>query len=127
VRSWRRRFAGGALGVVLAASTFASAASLSGVNSADLAAGTSAVETCDPGGVTVAYTVILGLVTQVTVGDIAPACAGGILKVTLANAAGSSIGAGGPGTIGGSSEVLELNPQPLALLVAATHVVIEGP
>ena len=110
------------------------AASLGGLTARNLGADGAVVAACDTNGFTVSYTTSGGNVTAVVVGGIAgPGCEGGLLSLTLANASGTSIGAGGPQTIstdGGTADnsvTVSLSPTPAASLVAAVHVVVTGP
>ncbi len=112
--------------MVVATTAFASAASL-GLSTNTLGAGSANVQTCDSDGVSATYTVTSGNVTAVTIDGIAAACAGGRLKVTLADSSGAAIGSGGPTVVAATSESVSVNPQPAAANVAQLHVVIEGP
>jgi hypothetical protein len=119
---------------ILASSAFASAASLGGMSSGSLSAGDAAIPACDTTGVTGTYTTSGGNVTAVTVGGLAdPGCEGGVLSVTLTNAAGDSIASGGPQTIptdgdtADNSLTVSMSPNPAAENVAGYHVSIVGP
>lgn len=111
---------------VLLSLTYASAAD-SSLTTASLAAGGSAVVSCDPNGIDVSYSLSGDSVSQVTVQGIAPGCVGGELSVVLANGADVSIGEGGPQLVTASSHTLSISTQPVAINVLALHVVIEGP
>jgi hypothetical protein len=110
------------------------AASLGGFAGKKLGAGHAVVASCDTNGFTVSHTLSGSTVTGVVVSGIAdPGCENGLLSVTVANASGVSIGAGGPQTITADADVLDntvsvnLTPQPSAGTVAAVHVVVTGP
>ena len=110
-----------------ATATVAAAASLGGVGGGAVGAGDATVAACD-NGFTVSYTTVGGNVTAVTVGDIAAACAGGSLRVTVTDAGGSSIAAGGPQTLtADDSTTVSVSPQPLAEDAAAVDISIVGP
>ena len=111
----------------------ASAASLGGVTTPALGAGSASVARCDTA-FTISYGVENGLVDTVTVSGIAdPACEGGAMSVTLVNASGSSIGTGGPTTVptdgdtSNNSVTLTVAAQPSAGAVAAVEVLVVGP
>lgn len=112
---------------LLAAAVHLSAASLGGSTPARLGAAGATVPRCDANGVSVTYVVSSGTVTQATVSDIASTCVGGSMAITLANAAGASIGAGSAQPVAGSSLTFALSPQPTASAVASVHVSITGP
>jgi hypothetical protein len=110
------------------------AASLRGLVSKKLGAGSAVVSACDTNGFAPSYTTVSGSVTAVTVSGIAdPGCEGGTLAVTLANAGGTSIGASTPQVIAVDAGVVDnvatvsLSPTPAASLVAAIHVSVTGP
>jgi hypothetical protein len=116
------------IGVVTAAVsiTYASAADLN-MTTDSLAAGGSAIASCDPDGVDVSYILSGDSVTQMTVQGIAPGCGGGEMSATLVDSSGTSVGEGGPQTVTGASETVSISPQPNSLDVVAVHVVIVGP
>ena len=116
------------IGVVAAAVsiTYASAAAVP-VTTNSLAAGGSAVASCDPDGVVVSYTLSGDSVTQMTVQGIAAGCGGGEISATLVDTVEAAVGEGGPQTVTGSSAALSISPQPDSLDVVAVHVVIVGP
>jgi len=122
-----RRLVGAAMAIAVAAIVCGAAASLGGLNANSLGADDAAVASCDGNGVTVAYTVVGGNVTEVTVSDIAAGCVGGQLSLTLANSSGTSIGSGGPVSVTLGSHIVVVSPQPAASAVAAIHIVITGP
>lgn len=114
-------------GAIVVSAALASAASLGGAVSAELTAGSAAVTSCDGDGVGVTYTSSGSAVQSVTVTGVAAACVNGALRVVLADSGGSTIAAGGPETVGGSSVAVPLSPQPSAASVAGVHVSIAGP
>lgn len=129
----RRRHVAVAVALATAAVVPAFAASL-GLSSGRLGAGAAVVSACDSNGFTVSYTTSGGNVTSVGVGAIAdPGCEGGSLQVTLANASGTSVGAGGPqavptdGDTTDNAMTVALSPTPAAGVVTAVHVVVTGP
>jgi hypothetical protein len=111
--------------VVLAGPIGALAASLNVTGS--LGAGNNSVAACDTSfGAT--YTTVSGNVTAVNVTGIAPECVGGALSLTLTNAAGTSLGSGGPATISGTSANVSISSgTPDGDLVAGLRISIEGP
>lgn len=131
----RHRVAGTVLAMSLAAATVGGfAASLGGLAATGLGAGKAVVAACDTDGFDVSYTTSSGTVTAVTVSGIAdPGCEGGQLALTLANTAGTSVGAGGPqavpidGDTTDNAMTVTLSPQPAAAVVTAIHVVVTGP
>ena len=131
----RRKVAAVALAIALTAATLPGvAASLGGLTTRKLGAGKAVVSACDGDGFSVSYTTSAGNVTAVDVSGIAdPGCAGGQLSLVLANASGTSIGAGGPTTVPTDAGTVDnamtvtLSPTPAASLVAAVHVVVNGP
>lgn len=89
--------------------------------------GNSAISTCDTS-FTYTYTTSGGNVTSVNVGGIAdPACTGGSLVLTLTNAAGASMGGGGPVTIPAGGSVAVPTSSVDGELVAGARVAISGP
>jgi hypothetical protein len=113
--------------VGLVSASLGAASTLGGVIARDLSAGEADVLACDGDGVGITYTTSAGAVQSVTVTGIAAGCAGGVLRVVLANSSGADVGAGGPVTVAGTSEAVALAPQPTAISVAAAHVSITGP
>jgi hypothetical protein len=110
------------------------AASLGGLTPRKLGADSAVVSACDSDGFSVSYTNSGGNVTSVDVSGIAdPGCEGGQLSVVLANASGTSIGAGGPTTVPTDAGTVDntmtvsLSPTPAASTVAAVHVAVTGP
>jgi len=129
----RRRHVAVAVAIATAAVVPAFAASL-GLSSGDLGAGAAVVSACDTNGFTVSYTTSGANVTSVGVAGIAdPACEGGVLSVTLADASGAAVGSGGPQTVPtdgdgtDNSMTVALSPSPAASIVTAVHVVVSGP
>ena len=113
--------------VVVTTATVAAASSLGGVAGDSMGAGDAPIAACDTG-FTVSYTTSGGNVTAVTVGDIAAACAGGVLRVTVKNSTGASIAAGGPQTLAaGASATASVAPQPVAEDVTGVDISIVGP
>jgi hypothetical protein len=110
---------------VLAGPAGSFAAGLGGIGGT-LGSGGASVAACDADFGTV-YTTVSGNVTAVQVAGISGACAGGALSVTLANAAGTAIGSGGPATISGATSSVAISATPDADLVAGLRVSIEGP
>ena len=111
-------------GVVVAA-----AASLGGITSDDLGADSSVVASCDTDGVSTSYTVVYDAtdgryeVTDVVVSGIAVACTGDTLDLTLTDVGHVSIGNGSL-TIAGTSETVDVTPDPDAEAVVGVHIVI---
>lgn len=118
-------------GGAAAAAVVASAASIGSVNSTDLGAGTQVVSSCDSS-IDVSYTTgydgTLGgyVVETVTLDNVAAACAGQAIDITLANASGASLGSAtgtmpvSPATSSGS---LTVTPTAPATSVSAEDVV----
>jgi hypothetical protein len=131
----RRKVAAAALAIGLTAATLPGvAASLGGLTPHKLGAGTAVVSACDSDGFTMSYTTSGASVTAVDVSGIAdPGCEGGQLSLVLANASGTSVGAGGPTTVPTDAGTVDntmtvtLSPTPAASVVAAVHVVVTGP
>ncbi|MBI2168264.1 MAG: hypothetical protein HYU28_02010 [Actinobacteria bacterium] len=129
-RAARVVFAPAALALLL---TGASAASLGGLTSGSVGAGSVAVSPCDANGFSYSYTLSVGVVTAVLVGGVAdPACEGGTITVKLANSSGTEIGTGSTtvATDGDTADNLvtvSLSVQPAATNVAAVHTVVTGP
>ncbi len=115
------------IAVALASASFGAAATLGGINARSLSTGSAAVASCDGDGVGLSYTMSGGTVTDVTVTDIAAGCAGGSLRVVLADNAGASVGAGGSVIVAATTASVTLSPQPSSSNVAAAHVAITGP
>lgn len=131
-----RRAAVSAVAVLTVAGSFvyAAAASLGGVQTQGLAAGSAVVAACDSDGLTVAFTTSGGSVTTVTVGGIAdPGCEGGRLAVTVTNSSSAAIGSSSPQTIPADGDVVDnsvavaVSPQPSAEQVTGVHISIVGP
>jgi len=110
------------------------AASIGGLTATKLGADSAVVASCDTDGFSIDYTNTTGTVTAVVVSGIAdPGCEGGTLSLVLANAAGASVGAGGPTVVptdAGTADntmTVSLSPTPAASVVTAVHVVVSGP
>lgn len=94
---------------------------------------TAGIGPCETDGVAVSFTTAFmqtpppagTRVTSVDVGDIAPACAGSDLAVTLLDDT-TSIAGGGAVAIGGTTENVAMIPAPLAEEVVRIHVEIAG-
>jgi hypothetical protein len=119
---------------LLCSVSVATAASLGGIASPRLGAGSSVVLACDGNGVSTSYTTSGGEVTSVTVGGLAdPACEGAQVSQTLVSSTDASLGSVGPTTVGvdagtaDSSVTLSTSAQPDAAAVAGVHVLVEGP
>lgn len=129
-----RRATATVIAISLAAATLPGvAASLGGLGGGTLGAGGAVVSACDPNGFTVGYTTASGNVTAVNLSGIAdPGCEGGRLSLTLANASGTSLGAGGPQTVPTDGDTAD-NAMTVAVspttasAVTSVHVVITGP
>lgn len=97
---------------------------------APLAGGTAAVNACDPDGFTFRHAVdTSGRISNVTVGSMAGTCAGGTLRVTLANGT-TSVGSGTaalPSVGFNGSATVSMSPTPLSSGVTAVYAVVEGP
>lgn len=109
--------------------TLASAAQLN-VSSASLGAGQSVVASCDDDGITVGfqsgYTSAGYVTTGVVLSDVAEACAGQQVRVTLAGANGAALGAELTATaVAGTTTVPVASPVSAAL-VENVAVVISG-
>lgn len=116
-----------ATAAAIAAAVTASAASLGGITTHRLSSGSATISGCDPDGVSVTYTLSAGVVQSMTVDGVAAACANGSMRATLVNGSGTSLGASGPATVGGTSVTLTLSPQPVASAVEGVHISIVGP
>ena len=113
----------GATGLVM--SVYASAATMP-AGTTPVGAGSAAVLSCDPDGFTPTFTTSAGRVTSVTVGGIAPACSGGILRVTLTQGT-ASVASGGPVTVDATSETVSVTGSPFAYNVDGFKAVVVGP
>lgn len=131
------RRAGLLVAVATATATFsvvASASSLGGVAVPGLAAGVAPVVSCDPDGVTSAYTTSAGKVSQVVLGGIAdPGCEGASLSLTLTTAGSTRVGSGGPVTVptdadsDDNSVAVPMDLRADAGAVTGIHIVMVGP
>jgi hypothetical protein len=123
------------LAVVAAIAAFgavsASAASLGGLTGTSLGADTSVVASCDTDGVAVGYTTAYAAtpkeyqVSGVTLTGVAAACNGKSANVTVANAAGTSLGSA-TATVAGTSVSFTLPAGVSAQAVGNVAVVISG-
>jgi hypothetical protein len=107
----------------------ASAASLGGITAQSLGADVTTVASCDPNGVTLAYTTAYSggvyKVTGVTVAGIAAGCNTFGIKVTLGDASNTSLGEA-TGVVGGTSVVLAFGTPISANPVTNAAVIISG-
>lgn len=119
-------------GAAVALATFASAASLGGLEAAALGAGDGAIPRCDAA-VGIGPATSGGNVVTVAVNDVADACEGGDLSVTLTDSGGSVVASGGPTAIPvdgdalPSTVVVAVTPNPPAEQVVSGHVSVVGP
>lgn len=95
----KRLLFGALAGVTAFAAVNGSAASLGGITSGGLGADDSAVASCDANGVTTSYTTAYNTTTaagykvdDITVSNIADACNGKTMKITLIGASNTSLG-----------------------------------
>jgi hypothetical protein len=106
------------------------AASAMPLTAPSLGAGTAVVSACDSDGFTLRHTVdTAGRLTAVTVGSMSPACAGGMLRLTVTSGS-TSVGEGTaslPSAGFTGSAAVTLSPQPLSSAVTAVYVAVEGP
>jgi hypothetical protein len=95
-----------------------------------LGGGTTTVSACDSNGFTFRYTVnTSGSITTITVSSIAGACAGGTLRLTLANGT-TSVGSGTvslPSSGFSGSVAVSVSPTPSSSTVTAAYAVVDGP
>jgi hypothetical protein len=119
-------------GAAVAFATFGSAATLGGLESSALGAGDGPITRCDTAfGILPATSA--GNVVTVTVNDVADACEGGDLTVTLTNGGGSVVASVGPTPIPVDGDALPstvavgVTPNPLAEQVVNGHVSVVGP
>lgn len=128
----RRTLMSAAVALVAATGiTAASAATLGGITTDDLGAEDSIVVGCDDDGVEVSYATTYTAaekryeVTGVTVSDIASACVGQTLEVTVADDDGVSLGSGSL-TVAGTSESVTFGSPVDARDVEHVAVLIAG-
>ncbi len=122
---WARRALAFALGMTLLAPLAGHAATLVVTGQQALGAGTGAVSPCDTA-FGHGYTTLSGYVTSVEVTGIAdPACEGGQLALTLTNASGASLAAGGPVTIPTDADTVD-NTVSVAVSPAADADFVTG-
>jgi hypothetical protein len=118
----------GLIGGILAAGVASAAATP--ISPDRLGGGTTSVSACDGDGF--AYAAVIdtsGRITSVTVSDIAAACAGAVLRVTLANGT-TSVGSGSvtlPSSGFTGSASVTVSPTPLSTGVDRIFGVAEGP
>jgi hypothetical protein len=116
--------------LILSALVVGVAASLA-PTSRNLGAGTVAIAACDSDGFAYRYAIdTAGRIVSVTVDSIASGCAGGTLRVTLANSVSTAIGSGAVtlASVAFSGTVtVTLSPTPQSSLVASAYAAIEGP
>ena len=105
----------------------ASAATLNGVDSDDLAVGAASVLDCDPDGVTVTHITTLTTVTDLSITGIDAACISGDLTVTLTAGDDSVVATAGPVTVSAGSEVVAVSPNVDTSSFTQHHVRIIGP
>jgi hypothetical protein len=118
------------VGIAASCGVLASAASL-GLNGRTLGAGTAVIASCDTNGVALTYVNAFHRATgqyrttRVIVRNIAPACAGARLRITLRNAANAAIGTGTIASLGAgpNANVLLTTPAPAAAVVGAAVVI----
>ena len=118
-------------GGAAAAAVVASAASIGSVNSTDLGAGTQVVASCDSTidvSYTTSYNSTLGgyVVATVTLDNVAAACAGQAIDVTVAGAGGAELGSAAgtmPVSPATSSGSLTVTPKAPLTSVSAEDVV----
>jgi hypothetical protein len=123
------------LAIVAAVAAFAavsaSAAGLGGLTSQSLGAETKVIASCDSDGITANYTTAYSVaakeyqVTGVQLTGIAAGCTGQAVSMTLADAAGASLG-GGSGTVSGTTQTFTLSSPASAKSAANLSVVISG-
>ena len=116
------------LATTVGAAVYASAASLGGLNSGGLGAGSATVGSCDNDGFEVEW-VLTGSkkVTGATVTGIAADCAGGALSLTVTGSGGTALDqAEGTVPAGGGSLALTLTAAPDPALVNGVHVVVHS-
>jgi len=119
-------------GAAAAFATFASAATLGGLEASVLGAGDGPIPRCDST-FDIEPATSGGNVVTVTVGDVADACEGGDLSVTLTGSGGSVTASGGPTAIPvdgdglPSAVVVSVLPTPPAEQVVNGHVSVVGP
>lgn len=115
-----------ALLVAAGGASYAFAASL-GVGSHAVGAGVTTVPLCDTDGFSYVRQLSPAAghpVTSVTVNDIAAACAGGTLQLTLADAADASLGSGSAAVTGSGSATVTITGSAPAASVTAYRAAI---
>ena len=122
----KRSFLATLVMIGLVTSVTASAASIP-VGSVRLGNGSATVARCDTDGFTLdAFTTSGGKVTSITVGGIAPGCQNGALSINLTQG-DTSLVAGGPVNITGTSHVVNLTGGPDAWNVDGLRAIVIGP
>lgn len=118
-----------ALAATAVAATGAAAATLGGLATGGLGAGQASVTACDPDGFTITQVLSATTVTDLIVGDIHSACAGGVLVVTLVDVSNAVVGEAGPTTVpgGGGSVTVAVTPTPDTAVVDRHLIRIVGP
>lgn len=127
MKTTKQRLVHLAIVAVVTTTAYASAASLGGLASDTLGAGSAVVASCDEDGLAISYNVVDDNVTGIVVDGLAPTCAGGRLFVTLADDSGSALGSGTHASITATSEMVAIAPEPAAAAVTQAHIVILGP
>jgi hypothetical protein len=115
-------------GTIVFATVYGAAASLM-LTSADLGSGDVVVSKCDPNSFTVdGYTInASNQITDVQIGDIAPACIGGELTVTLTDATNVELAAGSTAAVTSPTTTVSVTPFPNATAVKKQFVIVVGP
>jgi hypothetical protein len=98
-------------------------------NPKKIAAATATVSSCGSlGGLGVSWTSTANVVTAVVLSSIPAACTGGILSLTLVDAANASLASIGPVAVTGTSQTFtSLSGSATATSVTGAHVVVTGP
>ncbi len=125
----RRVLVAGLIAAALSSAVFAAAANL-GVTTDTLGAGGTSVSTCDSA-FTSTYVVESSddsafKVTGVTVGDIASACVGGRLQVTVIDSTNASLGTGQVTVPDSSSVTVPISPGADPALVVGVQIAVVG-
>src|SRR5688500_14935537 len=110
---------------VIAATAVAFAAG-SGLASAPVGAGAASVPRCHTGSVTVSYVGAPSTVTAVTVSGLSSVCNGGVLRLVVRNAAGTSVSSGSQ-TVASGSATVTLSPSVTAVNARSVRMVVIGP
>jgi anti-sigma-K factor RskA len=134
MRSKKRGIAAILAAVAIFGAVYAMAASLGGITSDAVGADNTIVASCDTDGVTTSYTTSWDAaderyeITAVTVGGVADTCDGQTMKVTLADASGTSLSEGTLSlpSSAATSFAVTMSPAASAQLTEAVHVLIAG-